>query len=65
MLISMHLLHTKDQDPEIVTHYYKILLKNGFANKARDILEKSLIDNPKNTELLKLMDDSTDEAAQL
>ena len=59
------LAYIKDQDPEIVTHYYKILLKNGFANKARDILEKSLISNPKNTELLKLMDDSTDEAAQL
>ena len=59
------LAYVKDQDPEIVTHYYKILLKNGFANKARDILEKSLINNPKNTELLKLMDDSTDEAAQL
>ena len=59
------LAYIKDQDPEIVAHYYKILLKNGYVEKARDILEESLINNPKNSELLKLMDDITDEAAQL
>ena len=53
------LAYTKDQDPEIVTHYYKILMKNGYKKKARDILEESLINNPKNTELLELMDDIT------
>ncbi len=59
------LAYTKDQDPEIVSHYYKILLKNGLKQKAKKILEQSLINNPENNELLQLLDEHGDEAAQL
>ena len=59
------LAYTKDQDPEIVSHYYKILLKNGFKQKAKKVLEKSLMNNPENDELLQLLDENGDEAAQL
>ena len=59
------LAYTKDQDPEIVSHYYKILLKNGFKQKAKKVLEKSLMNNPENDELLRLLDENGDEAAQL
>ena len=59
------LAYIKDQDPEIVTHYYKILLKNGFDQKAKKVLERSLINNPENDKLLQLLDQNDDEAAQL
>ena len=59
------LAYIKDQDPEIVSHYYKILLKNGFKQKAKKILEQSLMSNPENDELLQLLDENGDEAAQL
>ena len=59
------LAYTKDQDPEIVSHYYKILLKNGYKQKAKKILEQSLMNNPENDELLQLLDENGDEAAQL
>ena len=59
------LAYIKDQDPEIVSHYYKILLKNGFKQKAKKVLEKSLMNNPENDELLQLLDENGDEAAQL
>ena len=59
------LAYIKDQDPEIVYHYYKILLKNGFEQKAKKILEQSLMNNPENDELLQLLDENGDEAAQL
>ena len=59
------LAYIKDQDPEIVSHYYKILLKNGFKQKAKRILEQSLRNNPDNDELLKLLDEIIDEATKL
>ncbi len=59
------LAYIKDQDPEIVSHYYKILLKNGFKQKAKRILEQSLRSNPDNNELLQLLDEITDEATKL
>lgn len=59
------LAYTKDQDPEIVSHYYKILLKNGFKQKAKRILEQSLRNNPNNDELLQLLDETNDEATKL
>ena len=59
------LAYIKDQDPEIVSHYYKILLKNGFIQKAKKILEQSLLNNPENDQLLQLLDEKSDEAAQL
>ena len=59
------LAYIKDQDPEIVSHYSKILLKNGFKQKAKKVLEKSLMNNPENDELLRLLDENGDEAAQL
>ena len=59
------LAYIKDQDPEIVSHYYKILLKNGFKQEAKKILEQSLINNPKSDELLQLLDENSDEAAHL
>ena len=46
-------------------HYYMILLKNGYNDKARNILEQSLRDNPNNKDLLKLLDNDKNEAAQL
>ena len=59
------LAYIKDQDPEIVFHYYKILLKNGFEQEAKKVLDQSLINNPENSELLQLLDENGDEAAQL
>ena len=59
------LAYIKDQDPEIASHYYKILLKNGFKQKAKEILEQSLMNNPESDELLQLLDENSDEAAQL
>ena len=59
------LAYIKDQDPEIVSHYYKILLKNGFKQKAKRILEQSLMNNPENDQLLQLLNENGDEAAQL
>ena len=59
------LAYIKDQDPEIVSHYYKILLKNGFKQKAKRILEQSLRNNPDNDELLQLLDEIIDEATKL
>ena len=59
------LAYIKDRDPEIVMHYYMILLKNGYNDKARNILEQSLRDNPNNKDLLKLLDNDKNEAAQL
>ncbi len=56
------LAYIKDQDPEIVSHYYKILLKNGFKQKAEKLLEQSLRNNPDNDELLQLLDEIIDEA---
>ena len=56
--------YQKDQDPEIVSHYYKILIKNGLKEKEDD-LKQSLIENPNNNDLLQLLDDITNEAAQL
>jgi len=50
------LAYSKDQDPEIVSHYYQILLKNGLTEKASEILQKSLITNPENNDLLQLLD---------
>tara|TARA_Y100000591_G_scaffold67959_1_gene56255 strand:- start:639 stop:2357 length:1719 start_codon:yes stop_codon:yes gene_type:complete len=50
------LAYSKDQDPEIVSHYYQILLKNGLTEKANEILQKSLITNPGNNDLLQLLD---------
>ena len=59
------LAYIKDQDPEIVLHYYKILLKNGLKQKAEKILEQSLINHPTNDDLLQLLNENGDEAAQL
>jgi Flp pilus assembly protein TadD len=49
------LAYSKDQDPEIVEHYYKILLKMNRVDKAEAILKESLINNPNNKQLLELL----------
>jgi len=49
------LAYSKDQDPEIVEHYYKILLKMNRVNKAEAILKESLMNNPNNKQLLELL----------
>jgi tetratricopeptide (TPR) repeat protein len=49
------LAYSKDQDPEIVEHYYKILLKINELDKAEKILKESLINNPNNKQLLELL----------
>ena len=60
------LAYSKDQDPEIVSHYYQILLKNGLTEKANDILQKSLITDPENDDLLQLLDErKSNEASSL
>ena len=60
------LAYSKNQDPEIVSHYYQILLKNGFNEKAKKILHKSLMTNPGNNDLLKLLNEiKTDETSSL
>ncbi len=49
------LAYSKDQDPEIVEHYYKILLAINQFDKAEKILKKTIINNPNNKKLLKLL----------
>jgi len=49
------LAYSKDQDPEIVEHYYKILLKMNRVNEAEAILRESLMNNPNNKQLLELL----------
>lgn len=59
------LAYSKDQDPEIVSHYYKILLKNGYADEAQKILQQSIKKNPNNESLLNLLNHTNNESAQL
>ncbi len=59
------LAYSKDQDPEIVQHYYIILLKNGLKDEASNIIEKSVRDNPNNKNLLKLFKSHKDELSKL
>jgi len=59
------LAYSKDQDPEIVEHYYIILLKNGFKDKASVVIEKSVKDNPNDKNLMKLFENHKDELSQL
>ena len=59
------LAYSKDQDPEIVEHYYVILLKNGYTDKAKYILEQSIKNNPDDENLLKLLNNSNDAAVTL
>ena len=59
------LAYSKDQDPEIVSHYYKILLKNGYADEAQKILQQSIKDNPNNENLRNLLNHTNNESAQL
>ena len=59
------LAYAKNQDPEIVIHFYEILLKNGFDDKARSVIRESISDNPKNKKLLKIFDRNKNDAAKL
>lgn len=59
------LAYSKDQDPEIVGHYYKILLKKGYADEAQRILQQSIKNNPGNESLLNLLNHTNNESAQL
>jgi len=59
------LAYSKDQDPEIVEHYYIILLKNGNSDKAEFILEQSIKNNPTSTKLHNLLDNSKNAAINL
>ena len=52
------LAYSKDQDPEIVEHYYIILLKNGNSDEAKFILEQYIKNNPTSKKLHILLDDS-------
>ena len=68
---SGELSESIDQIEEISNFIYSekeiedILLKNGFKQKAKKVLERSLMNNPDNDELLQLLDENGDEAAQL
>jgi tetratricopeptide (TPR) repeat protein len=57
------LAYSKDQDPEIVEHYYKILLKLNRVNEAEEILRESLMNNPNNKQLLELLNDNQNASA--
>jgi tetratricopeptide (TPR) repeat protein len=59
------LAYSKDQDPEIVEHYYIILLKNGNSDEAKFILEQSIKNNPTSKKLHILLDDSENAAINL
>ena len=59
------LAYSKDHDPEIIEHYYLILLKNGAFDEAKFILEQSIKNNPTSKKLLKLLDNSNDATINL
>ena len=59
------LAYAKDQDPEIIQHYYMILLKNGLKDEAGNIIKKSVEENPTNSILLKLLKKHKDELSKL
>tara|TARA_B100001063_G_scaffold7373_1_gene5660 strand:- start:845 stop:2557 length:1713 start_codon:yes stop_codon:yes gene_type:complete len=59
------LAYSKDQDPEIVEHYYKILLKNGNFDEAKYILEQSIKKYPSSKKLLNLLDNNKNAAINL
>ena len=59
------LAYSKDQDPEIVEHYYRILLKNGNSDEAKFILEQSIKNNPTSKKLHKLLDNKKNAAINL
>ena len=59
------LAYSKDQDPEIVEHYYIILLKNGNSDEAKFILEQSIKNNPTSKKLHKLLDNKKNAAINL
>ena len=59
------LAYSKEQDPEIVEHFYIILLKNGNSNKAKFILEQSIKNNPTSKKLHNLLDSSKNAAINL
>ena len=59
------LAYSKDQDPEIVEHYYIILLKNGSSDEAKFILEQSIKNNPTSKRLHNLLDNSKNAAINL
>jgi tetratricopeptide (TPR) repeat protein len=57
------LAYSKDQDPEIAGHYYKILLKMNRVNEAEAILRESLMNNPNNKQLLELLNGNQNASA--
>jgi tetratricopeptide (TPR) repeat protein len=59
------LAYSKDQDPEIIEHYYIILLKNGNSDEAKYILEQSIKNNPTSKKLHNLLDNSKNAAINL
>jgi tetratricopeptide (TPR) repeat protein len=59
------LAYSKDQDPEIIEHYYIILLKNGNSDEAKYILEQSIKNNPTSKKLHNLLDSSKNAAINL
>ncbi len=59
------LAYSKDQDPEIVEHYYIILLKNGFKDEASRVIKKFVRDNPGDNKIMKLFKSHEDELSKL
>ena len=59
------LAYSKNQDPEIVEHYYIILLKNGNSDEAKFILDQSIKNNPTSKKLHNLLDNSKNAAINL
>ena len=59
------LAYSKDQDPEIVEHYYIILLKNNLKDEASRIIKKFVRDNPSDKKIMKLFKSHKDELSKL
>ena len=51
----IELAYNKDQDPEIVEHFCKILIKNGFYEKSKKIMETEINKNPDNKQLVNIL----------
>ena len=50
-LYYIELAYNKDQDPEIVEHFCEILIKNGYYQKSKKVMEIEVRKNPNNADL--------------
>ena len=50
-LYYIELAYNKDQNPEIVEHFCEILIKNGYYQKSKKVMEIEVRKNPNNADL--------------